>query len=224
MISRSATVAWHSLRLLLMFLYVVSNGCNCSIAWAESDIGYYEDDIEDSAIKRVAFESPKINIGDIDSTICTVDKQMTVEFGKPFSCGFKANIKQFTKEDGTPIKPKFTLTRANINGQYALMMVDPDAPSRKTPTARSWLHWLVVNIKNANVETGKEVIEYNPPTPPKGTGAHRYVFILYKQTSTIPDTAVDSIAGRANFDVNKFAKAFKLGRITCQTYFTTEQK
>ena len=114
MISRSATVAWYSLRLLLLFLYVVSNGCNCSIAWAESDIGYYEDNIEDSAIKRVAFESPKINIGDIDSTICTVDKQMTVEFGKPFSCGFKANIKQFTKEDGTPIKPKFTLTRANI--------------------------------------------------------------------------------------------------------------
>ena len=25
-------------------------------------------------------------------------------------------------------------------------MVDPDAPSRKNPTAAQWLHWLVVNI------------------------------------------------------------------------------
>lgn len=30
---------------------------------------------------------------------------------------------------------------------YVLAMVDPDAPSRKTPTAAYWRHWLVVDIK-----------------------------------------------------------------------------
>ena len=27
------------------------------------------------------------------------------------------------------------------------MMVDPDAPSRENPIKRSWMHWLIVNIK-----------------------------------------------------------------------------
>ncbi|KAM3868326.1 phosphatidylethanolamine-binding protein 4 [Diretmus argenteus] len=31
--------------------------------------------------------------------------------------------------------------------KYVLMMVDPDAPSRSTPTAAHWRHWLVVDIE-----------------------------------------------------------------------------
>ena len=31
---------------------------------------------------------------------------------------------------------------------YTILMVDPDAPSRKKPTMAQWLHWLVVNVKN----------------------------------------------------------------------------
>ena len=41
------------------------------------------------------------------------------------------------------------------DGFYTLMMVDPDAPSRRNPTNREWLHWLVVNIPGGNVKMGE---------------------------------------------------------------------
>ncbi|KAJ8934934.1 hypothetical protein NQ314_013093 [Rhamnusium bicolor] len=35
---------------------------------------------------------------------------------------------------------------------YTVCMVDPDAPSRKKPLAREWLHWLIVNIPESSAE------------------------------------------------------------------------
>lgn len=40
-----------------------------------------------------------------------------------------------------------------VNEKFTLVMVDPDAPSKSSPTQRSWLHWLVVNIK------GKQLLD-----------------------------------------------------------------
>ncbi len=74
---------------------------------------------------------------------------------------------------------------------FALSMVDPH------PVARTWVHWLVINIpantttleegasgkkmprgaielKNSFGETG-----YGGPQPPKGSGDHPYVITLY---------------------------------------------
>jgi Raf kinase inhibitor-like YbhB/YbcL family protein len=74
---------------------------------------------------------------------------------------------------------------------FALSMVDPH------PVAQNWVHWLVINIP-ANAmsleegASGKKMpsgsvelknsfgdIGYGGPQPPKGTGDHPYVFILY---------------------------------------------
>ncbi len=93
-------------------------------------------------------------------------------------------------------------------------MTDPDAPSRETPTFREWHHWIVVNVpgnqiahgevKSAYIGSGKRkrmflfwmsktydsTIYYEGP--PKGTGLHRYVFLVYQQQSkqdfsSVPD-------------------------------------
>ena len=44
-------------------------------------------------------------------------------------------------------EPKVKYVNAKNDGAYLLMMVDPDAPSRENPIKRSWLHWMVINIK-----------------------------------------------------------------------------
>jgi large subunit ribosomal protein L35 len=44
-------------------------------------------------------------------------------------------------------EPKVKYANAKDDGAYLLMMVDPDAPSRDNPIKRSWLHWLIINIK-----------------------------------------------------------------------------
>lgn len=63
---------------------------------------------------------------------------------------------------------------------YTLFMFDPDAPGPKEPSARSWLHHLVVDVPaNGDLASGVELVKYAGPTPPKGN--HRYVFVLCEQ-------------------------------------------
>lgn len=76
---------------------------------------------------------------------------------------------------------------AEKGAYYTLVMVDPDAPSRSDPKFREIRHWLVMNIPDNVVENGDTVIEYIGAGPPKGTGLHRYVFLIFKQPNGIID-------------------------------------
>jgi len=76
---------------------------------------------------------------------------------------------------------------------YTLMLLDPDAPSHAEPKWKHFCHWLVVNIPGTgtrskdNIAKGSTICPYMGPAPPKGTGLHRYVFIIYEH-----DAAQDS--------------------------------
>ncbi len=41
----------------------------------------------------------------------------------------------------------------------------------------------VGNIKGTDFSSGETVVDYLQPFPPYGTGFHRYVFLLYKQSA-----------------------------------------
>ncbi|KAH7724280.1 Phosphatidylethanolamine-binding protein PEBP [Aphelenchoides avenae] len=75
--------------------------------------------------------------------------------------------------------------RADPKSFYTLIMVDPDAPSRKSPTIREFLHWMVVNVPGNQVGRGTVMAPYAGAGPPKGTGLHRYVLLVYKQPAKI---------------------------------------
>lgn len=75
--------------------------------------------------------------------------------------------------------------RTNPNQLYTLLMTDPDAPSRDAPTNREVRHWLIVNITENNVRNGQVLVEYRGSGPPKDTGLHRYVFLLFPQKKYI---------------------------------------
>ena len=87
--------------------------------------------------------------------------------------------------------------------QLALVCDDPDAPSRKKPGPKPWVHWVIYNIpptatglpegvsaaelppevpgaaQGANSWPSGDNIGYRRPAPPPGTGPHRYYFKLY---------------------------------------------
>ena len=75
------------------------------------------------------------------------------------------------------------------------VMYDPDAV---TPPA--WLHYLVINIPNGDISKGDVIMPYVGPTPPPGTGPHRYIFEHLSQNSPF-SVSVDE---RASFDINQF--------------------
>lgn len=101
-------------------------------------------------------------------------------------------------------------------------MTDPDAPSRKTPTAKEWNHWLVGNIPGSDLSKGQVLTEYVGAGPPKDTGLHRYVFLLYKQPGKVTfqeEHKSNTNGKRGKFNTENFAKKYGLGDPVAGNYF-----
>lgn len=115
---------------------------------------------------------------------------------------------------------------ADTNALYTLCMTDPDAPSRKEPKFREWHHWLVVNIPGKNIKGGETLSEYVGAGPPKGTGLHRYVLLVYKQEGKIKcdekRLGNNSGVGRGKFSIKNFAKKYNLGHPVAGNVFLAE--
>lgn len=109
---------------------------------------------------------------------------------------------------------------------YTIMIIDQDAPSRKNPIYKYWLHLLIVN-------TNDTIMHYMPPNPPKGSGEHRYHLLIFEQaslhslapSSRVPHSSIEqaslhsleqthkintSITTRSNFDIDEFIKSNNL--------------
>lgn len=109
---------------------------------------------------------------------------------------------------------------------YTLAMVDPDAPSRASPTVGQVLHWLVINIPLNRISGGRTMAGYRGSGPPEGTGLHRYIFIVYKQPAKIdPEEAVigkTSRTGRLNFKIRDYAKKYNLAEPIAVNYYQAQ--
>lgn len=79
---------------------------------------------------------------------------------------------------------------------YTLIVIDPNA------TAKSWLHWLVVNCAGNNPSTGTVAMEWQKPAPPPGTGIHNYYICLFSHPNPVVSRDPDQ---RGYFDINTYA-------------------
>lgn len=78
----------------------------------------------------------------------------------------------------TQLEPKIEYN-ADPNTLYTLIMHDLNAVSE------NYLHWVVINIPGHNIHNGQTLLKYKGPSPPQGTGAHRYVFLIFEQAGRI---------------------------------------
>ncbi|XP_040288977.1 39S ribosomal protein L38, mitochondrial [Bufo bufo] len=73
--------------------------------------------------------------------------------------------------------------KAEEGSLWTLLLTNPDGHLRETDS--EYVHWLVGNIPGNAVFSGEELCHYFPAFPAKGTGSHRYIFILFKQEQRI---------------------------------------
>nr|XP_008511525.1 PREDICTED: 39S ribosomal protein L38, mitochondrial [Equus przewalskii] len=66
----------------------------------------------------------------------------------------------------------WTLLLTNLDGH----LLEPDA---------EYVHWLGTNIPGNRVVEGQETCPYLPPFPARGSGFHRFAFLLFKQDKPI---------------------------------------
>lgn len=151
-------------------------------------------------------------------------------FFSGFQIFYANNIKADKGVELTPTQVKDQPSvkwKAEQGSFYTLAMVDPDAPSRKDPKMREWQHWLVGNIPANEIQKGQVLSEYIGAGPPKGTGEHRYVFLVYKQPSgkisfTEPKLSNKSGKNRGKFSIKKFADKYELGKPIAGNFFQAQ--
>ncbi|BFF92992.1 protein D1 [Drosophila madeirensis] len=113
---------------------------------------------------------------------------------------------------------------APMTNYYTLLMIDPDAPSAQQPSAREFLHWMVLNIPGNQLIMGDVRVGYVGAIPASGSGMHRYVFLLYRQRDYckfhFPKLPKHILTGRSNFKSMEFARRYKLGYPVAGNVFT----
>lgn len=80
----------------------------------------------------------------------------------------------------------------DTNTTYTITISDPDAPSRDGPKWSEMCHWIATGlVVSDDAESScsssltlssthlQNVMSYYPPGPPKKTGKHRYVFLVF---------------------------------------------
>lgn len=109
---------------------------------------------------------------------------------------------------------------------YTLLMTEVDAPSRDDTSLKEWRHWLIVNIPEDNVSKGDLLYGYQGSAPSKGSGFHRYVYLLFKQPDKLTFdenySAANSIEGRPNFSTKNFSAKYGLGAPVAGNFYEAQ--
>ncbi|KAJ6475041.1 PEBP-like protein [Mycena vitilis] len=107
-------------------------------------------------------------------------------------------------------------------GPFVVAAVDPDAPTPQAPTSAQIRHFLGGNFVNQNgllVNSTPAVSEFRQPTPPAGSEAHRYTFLLFKQSPAFAtQTLVNTTTSVSLFNISQFAAAVDLGNPIAGTF------
>lgn len=79
------------------------------------------------------------------------------------------------------------------------------------------------NISGCNVEHGDVIAKYFGSGPPKYTGSHRYVFLLYKHVEKV-DFGNPRVTrkDRIRFSVEKFGEQYKLGSPVAGNFYVSQ--
>ena len=133
-------------------------------------------------------------------------------------------IKDDPEWNQTTLKIKIENT-ASVQGEYfTVMMVDPDLLQPGAPSFSSYIHGMWANVQAGEVLTTSDasanVFSWYTPSPP--WGAHRYTFLLFRQTTGsleldtmrmaagYPTGTLNTVGNKANFNASSFADELNL--------------
>lgn len=88
---------------------------------------------------------------------------------------------------------------------------------------REFLHWMVSNIHDGEISSGCEDIPYLQAVPFKGTGFHRFVFLLLKHDKKLDFSAYklkSSFLGERTFSFRQFYRDHEMHLTPCFIAFT----
>ncbi|XP_008700296.2 phosphatidylethanolamine-binding protein 4 [Ursus maritimus] len=164
-------------------------------------------------------------LSDTDAVLCKGLEVFYPELGN-VGCMFVPDCNNYRQKITHWAEPIVKFPGALEGATYILVMVDPDAPSRSSPKAQFWRHWLVTDIKGIDIKKGKvqgqELSPYQPPSPPAQSGFHRYQFFVYLQQTQNISLHSKENKTRGSWKMDKFLNRFHLSEPEASTQFMTQ--
>lgn len=134
--------------------------------------------------------------------------KLTVEavWSSKYKSSLGNNLKPKKLDDApavTLIAPSPGLWHCTSSVTYAITLTDPDAPSRDDPKWSEMCHWIATGVSSAQEGTDgleatscaaltlsdlEDVMPYKAPAPPKKTGKHRYVLLVFVAANGTTDS------------------------------------
>ena len=65
-----------------------------------------------------------------------------------------------------------------------------------------------------------DLADYNPPSPPSGSGPHRYYLYVFEQEHQLDNSAKVSASSRCQFSIDSYKKNFGLNAVAMNMFTT----
>ncbi|KXN88546.1 OV-16 antigen [Leucoagaricus sp. SymC.cos] len=119
--------------------------------------------------------------------------------------------------------PSFNLINTRARGRFVVAVVDPDAPTPQDPTSAQIRHFLGGNFVKGNggllSNSTPAISNFLQPTPPAGSDAHRYIFLVFNQPNGFNgQTEVTPATPISLFNISAFAQDVGLGNPIAGTF------
>ncbi|EDV25430.1 uncharacterized protein TRIADDRAFT_55510 [Trichoplax adhaerens] len=109
----------------------------------------------------------------------------TVNFGVEYP-NYRVQWGNLISPSKTAARPKISFAPKYNDGLWTLIMINPDGVFIENQQESEILHWLLINMAPSTAIKGVEACKYLQPLPIRGTGYHRLIFLLCKQSREIP--------------------------------------
>jgi len=170
-----------------------------------------------ASLKKVA---KQLVDGGIVGDVLPEDFELKIEVGVKFPAGKKVTVGKELPLAAVLSLPTVTFP-TDPSTFYTIIMVDPDAPSRDNPINGEYRHFVCANTPGTEILKSEVLQEWAPPSPPSGSGLHRYVFLVYEQPERVEVEVFEG--SRAKWAAHEWATALGMTAIGAN-YFTAQEK
>ncbi|PAV24395.1 phosphatidylethanolamine binding protein [Pyrrhoderma noxium] len=188
-----------------------------------------------TALEIEAIQAHFTNAGLVPDLLSTFDPSALMSVSFDGSSTIQPG-QAFTSTEQVAPQPTVTITPANssvsLGDTFTILMVDADIVGTDQSGGET-RHWLLNGVTlSGSTENGNETVSnssatsitaYAGPGPAEGSGAHRYVILLYTQPSSFSSPSdLSENAGVAKFSLADYVQSTGLQGPIAGTYFTVE--
>ncbi|KAL1743279.1 phosphatidylethanolamine-binding protein [Schizophyllum fasciatum] len=183
---------------------------------------------DDSALGVAAIQAHFSNAGLVPDLLENFEPQGTLTLN--FDGVGDIQPGQALSKDQVANSPALTIATSNssaTSGSFTVAMVDADIVGADESAVTR--HWLVNSdsVKDNKVDhsSANTITDYAGPGPAEGSGAHRYVVLVYSQPESFSPPSELSQPGAAveKYDFKKYVSDSGLGPLLAANYFTVEE-